>query len=169
MTHQDKISIMITFVVGFIIGGYVYLAGFLPTYHLPEAVTPDAYERFVIVGDSYGACALKNECLSFQMLDRDYRAIFGTGDAAQVVNGSISGALSRKLSRLLTAEALAAESAPLPVPECHYQETGTDFRMTITLEGKNYTLDTCVTAISYDGPVWAALTEVWADVASEIE
>jgi hypothetical protein len=169
MTHQDKLSIMITFVVGFVIGGYVYLAGFLPTYHLPEAVTPDAYESFVIVGDSYGACAALNSCLSFQLLDRDYRAIFGTGDEAQVVNGSISGAQMRKLLRTLTPEALALNATPLTMPECRFAESGTDFRLTITLEGRNYTLDTCVSAIQYDGPVWIALTEVWADVASEIE
>ena len=169
MTHQDKLSIMITFVVGFVIGGYVYLAGFLPTYHLPEAVTPDAYESFVIVGDSYGACADDNTCLSFQLLDRDYRAILGSGNESQVVNGSISGALARKLLRTLTPEQLALNATPLAIPECHYAESGTDFRLTITLEGRNYTLDTCVSAIQYDGPVWIALTEVWADVASEME
>lgn len=169
MTHQDKISIMITFVVGFVIGGYVYLAGFLPTYHLPEAVTPDAYESFVIVGDSYGACAQTNTCLSFQLLDRDYRAILGSGDEAETVNGSISGALARKLQRVLTPEVLAANATPLPIPQCHYTETGTDFRMTITLEGKNYTLDTCVSAIEYTGTAWLALTEVWVDVVAELQ
>ncbi len=169
MTHQDKLSIMITFVVGFVIGGYVYLAGFLPTYHLPEAVTPDAYESFVIVGDSYGSCALDNKCLSFQLLDRDYRAILGSGDDAQVVNGSISGALARKLLRTLTPDVLAAQTTPLSVPVCLYEETGTGFRMTITLEGKNYVLDTCVSAIDYEGAAWLALTEVWEDVVSELQ
>ncbi len=169
MTHQDKLSIMITFVVGFVIGGYVYLAGFLPTYHLPEAVTPDAYESFVIVGDSYGSCAENNQCLSFQLLDRDYRAILGSGDDAIVVNGSISGALARKLLRTATPEALAQNATPLSIPECRFAETGTDFRMTITRDGRSYTLDSCVSAIAYDGPVWIALTEVWEDVALTLE
>ncbi len=167
MTHQDRISILITFVCGIFIGGYLYLTGFLPTYHLPEASTKDAYDGLVVVADAYGGCSDTDQCLSFQLLsDRSYRAVLGTTAEARTYNGSISRSALNDFTRAITETALEANAAVLPLPQCRYEGPGaTNYRFLITYNGKNYTLDTCNSQIEYGSILWESLRAIYVEVA----
>ena len=55
MIGKDITSILVTFVIGFLVGVYLYLNGFATTFALPEATTMDTYSEFVIIGENYGA------------------------------------------------------------------------------------------------------------------
>ncbi len=166
MTHQDKISIIITFVVGGLVGGYMYLVGFAPTYHLPEASTQDEYADLVITADSYGACELDDTCMSFQFLqDGSYRAIV----AGVSYDGSISRSLRIKLQNAMLEETLLVESAPVEdSADCHYGNEETNFKFVVTIAGNNYQLDSCRSAIKYEGIIWTTLTELWSSIVADL-
>jgi hypothetical protein len=167
MTFQDRISVIVTFVVGLALGFYVYAAGFAPTYSLPEAVLQEEYGDLVIVADAYGACAEDNSCLSFQLLqDGTYRALLGPG-GGRSFEGSISRSLRSTLQTTLASSTLATLALPLAIPTCQYGEAATNFSFLITRDGRNYTLDTCLSAIDYEGPSWQALRELFGVVAAE--
>jgi hypothetical protein len=164
MTHQDRISIIITFIIGMAVGSYLYFAGFLPTYHLPDMVADQGtYDSFVLIADAYGQCAVTNNCLSFQLLaDRSYQAVIG--DLS--VSGDVSRSALRQLLSQVTRAELTRQSTSLPVPNCHYGgDEATNFRFVFTFEGVNYRLDTCESAIDYSGPLWQALRAVSREVA----
>lgn len=167
MTHQDILSIGITAVVGLLLGIYVYIIGFAPTYRLPEVGTSAGYAGLVIVADAYGACATTGECFSFQLRgDGTYRAFF-SGKVADAYEGKLSGALYRRLS-LLTSATLTPYTESLPAPECHYGADGTNYRMLVTVEGANHPMDTCTTTIDYESAVWLLLSEVSQEVVTQL-
>ena len=172
MTFQDKISILVTFIAGFLIGGYLFLAGYLPTFGISEVGNQDVYEGLVITGDNYGVCAVIGNCLVFQVLGNGkYRAIYDVTGKKQVQEGVLRKPVRTKLARVLGAsKTLASEAAPLTDPVCRYTEAGTNnYRFTIATASSTYALDTCKTAINYDGANWDVLKEVWNELATPKE
>lgn len=170
MTHQDRLSIIITFVCGFVVGAYLYFAGFLPTYHLPDNVpTEDIYSGFVVVVDTYGGCEEKNQCLSFQLLsDRSFQAVLGADTNAKAFNGTLPKSLVRNLQTELNLEAIQSNTRTLLDSECHYVgEEASNFRFVITFEGRNYSLDTCRNEINYESGLWKSLREVYREIAAK--
>ena len=168
MIGKDITSILVTFVIGFLVGVYLYLNGFATTFALPEATTMDTYSEFVIIGENYGACHETNTCLSFQVLkDGDYRSLYDSKDGEEklVQEGKIPGPLRRELFLYLTHEALEIESEPYATPNCYYKD-GTNARFRVTLDEMNYVLDTCESQIDYEGNTWPVLVELWNYFAS---
>lgn len=168
MAHQDKISILITFIVGLLAGGYLYLTGFATTFKLPEATTDDVYAEFVIVGESYGACKEMGNCLSFQLLENgSYRALYGDGgDDVTTHEARIPFSLRRELKENLTSTLLTLDSKMSEVPICQFGNEGTNFRFRISRDEVNYVLDTCLTDIDYDGLPWQTLVKLWEHFAN---
>jgi hypothetical protein len=165
MTFQDRISIFITFIAGLLLGSYIYVVGFVPTYGLPEAATSEEYADLVIVSDSYGECALTKTCLSFQLLqDGSYRAIVN----GEPFEGVVGRQLKNRLIATVTADSLTQDALPLAFLECRYGAEGTNYSFLITVGGKNYALDTCKTRINYEGAAWSALTDLWGEVAADM-
>jgi hypothetical protein len=170
MTHQDKISIIITFVCGFFVGAYLYISGFAPTYMLPDAVSEDTYGGLVIVADSYGECAESEGCLSFQLLnDREFSAKIGRLSNAYSYDGEISKKLYYALLTELSTSSLSQVAQSPDSLVCRYGEVGTNFRFLITLSGENYTVDTCRSLLDYESPLWLTLSELFGVVARAAE
>ncbi len=167
MTKQDKLSILITFTVGLFAGVYLYVAGFATTFKLPEVSTDDIYTEFVLIGEGYGACELDNTCLSFQLLESGaYRGLYDAADGTEVVKeGVIPRALRRELLEALTPAALTTQSDLIALP-CRFGEDGTNYRFEVTREGTEYSLDTCRTALDYEGVTWKTLAKLWNYLAT---
>jgi hypothetical protein len=163
MTFQDKVSIAITVIFGFLVGGYVYLAGFAPTFGIPEVGTADIYNGLIVTADSYGSCEAENKCLAFQVLGNgEYRAIYDVTGERIVVEDAISKPLRTKMNLVFgQSKSLAAQAELLPAIDCEYGATGTNYRLTIEMATSTYKLDTCRTAIQYDGAVWEIFRELW--------
>jgi hypothetical protein len=167
MTHQDKISIIITFIFGAIVGSYLYFAGFATTFTLPEADTNEAYADLVITADSYGKCEEEDNCFAFQIIgDGSYRAIFDVTGERIVKEANISSALNQELKATLLPADLALDSTLLVDPLCTEVVNDTYFRFNISLASTTYTLDTCTTAIRYDSPVWTVLRKAWIELST---
>ena len=169
MTFQDKVSIIVTFVFGAIVGSYLYFAGFATTFTLPEADTSEVYADLVVTADSYGKCEETNSCFAFQIIgDGSYRAIFDATGQKVVKEASISSALNRELKATLLPAELTLDSTLLVDPLCTEVINDTYFRYNISVDSTVYTLDTCTTAIRYEGPVWAVLREVWIELSTAL-
>lgn len=166
MTHQDKISLLITFLVGLVVGAYIYITGFVPTYRLPEIGTEQQYANWVIIGESFGACEVDENCLSFQALqDGSFQGIISGEIVKQEFKGKVSGRVRQLLDKTITDNVLTAFSEPKPETSCLYGDDATNFRFRITKEGKNYSFDTCQSSIDYNSTTWEALKTLWKEVA----
>ena len=167
LSKQDKLSILITFAVGFFAGIYLYVAGFATTFVLPEVTTDDVYAGFVIEGEGYGACETDNTCLSFQLLESGaYRGLYDGIDGETVVKeGVIPRALRRELLEALTPTQMAIESRE-NLGSCRFSTDATNYRFEVTSEGKEYVLDTCTSALDYTGQIWTTLAKLWNYLAT---
>lgn len=166
MTHQDKISILITFVFGAIVGSYLYFAGYASTFALPEAETSEIYADLVITADSYGKCEEDKSCFAFQIIsDGSYRAIFDATGEKVVREASISSALRRELEATLLPFDLALNSTVLNESLCPAINDNVNFRFNISVATSTYIMDTCTTDINYDGAVWSVLRKAWIEVS----
>lgn len=169
MTFQDKVSIIITFVFGAIVGSYLYFAGYATTFTLPEADTNEIYADLVITADSYGKCEETNTCFAFQIIgDGSYRAIFDATGQKIVKEASISSVLNRQLKATLIPAELTLDSTLLVEPFCTEVINDTYFRYNISVDSTTYTLDTCTTDIRYDGPVWTVLKKAWIELSTAL-
>ena len=168
MAHQDKLSILITFIVGLLAGGYLYLTGFATTFKLPEVTTDDVYTEFVIVGESYGACQQSGDCLSFQLLENGkYRALYGDKNGGTITHeASIPFSLRRELKSTLTPTQLTLESKLAPNVVCRFGDEGINYRFRISRDEVSYVLDTCLTDIDYNGLPWQTLVKLWDHFAT---
>jgi hypothetical protein len=164
MPHQDKVSILITFAIGLVAGGYVYLTGFATTFVPPEATTEEKYEGLIINGESYGECEANNSCLSFQLLGNGtYRAIYTNPETNRKISkdGGISRSLRNELKEVMRPDNLQAQSRLLQVTDCKYGENSTNYKFKVTLNSSEYNLDTCKTNVNYNGQIWLTLVKVW--------
>ncbi len=160
ITYQDKITILLTFITGIFIGGYLYLTGFATTFLPPEAGESNVYTEFVITAESYGSCALDKTCLSFQVLESGvYRAIRDTVDGQVSKDARIPFGLKKELYTVLVPTELTLLSKKLSVPGCQYE--GTNYRFKVTRDQIEYVIDTCQTAISYESSEWKVLAKLW--------
>lgn len=162
MKRQDVLSIFITFVTGFLLGGYFYLtnvAGFVS-----EIKTPDkeSISTFVIQAEAYGGC--RQTCPSFQIQDDgSYHYLYtpAAGEEKVVRKGSIPSELNRELHRLVTVTELQRQSVLIEPAVCNSYTDGVDVVYQITLDGIEYDLDSCGTAVEGESPLWVALQGIW--------
>lgn len=164
MPHQDKISILITFAIGLVAGGYLYLTGFATTFVPPEATSEDTYGGLIINGESYGECEIDSSCLAFQLLGNGtYRAIFVSQSDNKKISkdGSISSSLLNELKASMLPATLEGQSQIKSVVDCKYGDEGTNYKFKITLSSVEYYLDTCQTKVNYSSNAWLTLVKVW--------
>lgn len=164
MVHQDKISILITFVFGLFAGGYLYLTGFATTFELPETTTDNVYKEFVITGESFGVCKEQGNCSSFQVLENGaYRNIVEASNQIQPIlrEGSIPRALRSELMANLTQASLETNSKLKATEECRYGGDTPNFNFKVSLNEVNYTLNTCTSDIDFESPAWKSLAKLW--------
>lgn len=160
ISNQDKISIILTFLMGLFAGGYLYLTGFATTFEPPEASEADVYTQFVITAESYGECENDDTCLSFQVLQNgSFRAIYDGLAEAGPKDGRIPLSMRGDLYDTLTSTALASAARTSTQANCHY--VGTNYRFEITRDEVEYMIDTCSSSISYESAEWAVLANLW--------
>lgn len=162
ITREDKLSILFTFLIGFIAGGYFYISNVAGL--ATKLETPDVKKasKFVIVADVYGGC--RNTCPSFQVQnDGSYRYLYTPAAGAEKIvrQGVLSHELMVRLRTALTKEALLKESVEIEPAICSSYTDGIDILYEITLDGEVFTVDSCGTDVSSDGQLWQALAAVW--------
>ncbi|MCA9354255.1 MAG: hypothetical protein KC877_01915 [Candidatus Kaiserbacteria bacterium] len=162
MKKQDALSIIITFVMGFAAGVYLFLSQAAPVVHKYDVPTEEKVSQFMIVGDVYGVC--RNTCPSFQVqADGTYRYLYTPRAGAEQIlrEGELPAELKRKLRSALTVSALNMQSREIEPAICNSYTDGIDILYDITLDGTQYYLDSCGTDVDPDGAVWSTLSDVW--------
>ncbi|MBP6924724.1 MAG: hypothetical protein KBC62_04380 [Candidatus Pacebacteria bacterium] len=162
MRKQDMISILITFVVGFIAGGYLYLT------HFSKLVAPDSVDtqeeqsEFQIVSQAYGQCG--DSCPSFQIANNGtyrYQYLPSEGAEKQFKTGTIPFNITNDIKDTLDVDELVQQSQPVEPANCNSYNNGIDVSYTITYEGAEYTLDSCGTAVNGNSELWNSLAKTW--------
>jgi hypothetical protein len=160
--NQDLVSILITFVVGLFIGGYLYVTGFVPLISQNSVQEAVDLNSLVINGELYGACG--NDCSSFQVLnDGSYSYLYrpAIGEDMVLRRGSLPRSVQRDLSRALNTEELISQSTPTRTTECEAKVYGYDVTYDITFAGEDFILDSCDTAVDENSDLWEALSGIW--------
>lgn len=167
MKRQDVLSILITFVVGFSAGLYLYTVEFAANVTKLAIDDEESASEFVIVGEMYGgSCA--GRCPAFQVTKQAaFRYLYYASDAAATASireGRLPTALYRDLRRVLQPTDLALQAKPVAVQQCASDTGGIDVFYEITLEGEEYLIDSCGTAYNPQSELWQTLTRVWQQV-----
>jgi hypothetical protein len=162
MKRQDVLSILITFTVGFLAGGYLYLT------HFSKLVSPDSVgsqeeiSEFKIVSEAYGRCG--DSCPSFQILNDGgyrYQYVPEVGAEKQFKTGTIPFTITRDIKNAIDVDDLVQQSQTVEPGDCNSLNDGIDVSYTITYEGAEYTLDSCGTAVDGNSELWKSLLETW--------
>ncbi len=162
VTRKDRLSIMITFLVGFMIGGYLYLTNYAGFVSKLETPTEEKVSTFVIVADVYGGC--RDTCPSFQVQhDGTYRYLYTPAAGAEQVikKGTLPRSLQLRLQMALTDAGLQRQAAVIQPGVCNSYTDGIDVRYEITLNGKEYQLNSCGTAVEAESELWLSLAATW--------
>jgi hypothetical protein len=159
MKRQDIWTLVTTFVVGAIAGGYVYVVGFAPQFEQLTGQTADVYENLVIEGEQYGGDGVTS-LPSFQIIsDGSYTYLSGAPDISSR-QGTMSRTLLSDIAAVADADTLYQNSQLAIVSDCSSAIGGVDYRYDITRDGVVYTLDTCGTDFS-SPDLRAALDNLW--------
>jgi hypothetical protein len=162
LSKDDLISIIVTFVVGFLVGGYLYVGQFAKTYGPDAVATEEASREFSITGEAYGSCG--DVCPAFQLLkDGTYRYRYSPeiNTPAVVREGTLPLDIQRSVKRALDKNALESESETVDAVVCNSSSNGVDIRYKISYEGVEYLIDSCGTAINETGDLWSSLNKIW--------
>ncbi len=164
MKKQDILSIAITFVIGMLAGGYLYLVGFAPQFDKLTGQTASDYNDLVVEGNMYGGFR-SGTPPSFQIMkDGSFRYLpLATGDEAVVAKeGVVPGDLWTAVKADLTSSELYLRSQTVTPATCASYVDGIDYRYDITLNNVIYMLDTCGTDFTSDSAVALSLEKLWA-------
>lgn len=162
MNKNNLLSMLITFVVGFFAGSYLFTTGFADT--VARFTTPDSESvtTFSVESYVYGSCG--DACPSFQVVDDGAYRLFFTpvAGAEQVLRqGTLPFSELRQLKNALVVADLSRQSQVRQPTLCNSFAEGIDIRYEVTISDAKYTLDSCGTAVDATGDVWRALDGVW--------
>jgi hypothetical protein len=164
MRRQDIVSIIVTFVVGLLTGGYLYLFGFSQQFSLDElsesVATPD--RDFTMTIEAYGGCDRSGRCPRY-VVGSD-GAVTGTVPAtpeAGKVTGQLDQQLWLELQDYFYPEQLDVLSEPMvSADDCASADDGVDYQVTVIRGSVTYRLDTCRSALAEDDVAYALLLDV---------
>lgn len=159
MNRQEATSILITFVVGFVAGGYFYMNGH--SFKMSDTANQDAYSGLIIEGNSYGNCESTDGCLSFQLLSDGSYVVLLDDEPRKAKDGFIPASLANELKNQLTQTELNAQSQKQIFSNCVSEQDGVDYTFRVTLEEEEYVIDTCRTSVKYNSFAWLALAKLW--------
>jgi len=162
MKRQDVINIMITFMVGFFAGTYLYVGHFSKLLNPDDVATEEEATEFSITSRAYGSC--DPNCPSFQVAkDGSYRYLFvpNIGAERQVREGTIPFNTMREVKDVLETDVLVEQSQEVTPPECNSRSGSIDVEYIIAYEGAQYELDSCGTAVDGNGQLWSSLAKIW--------
>jgi len=164
MNRQDRLLLLSTFLVGFIIGVYAYFAGFSGVDRQVTQAIQEGASSLVIVGEAYGGCARGDACPSFQVAaDGSYRYFYRPGGAeAQVLReGMVPADFYRQLRDIVTVPELQASSRSIEPAFCESYVDGIDVVYRITIGDTEFVIDSCGTDVDADGRLWQTLSQFW--------
>lgn len=162
MSGQEITSILITAVVGFIFGVYIFWSGWLDNFGGPDVPSQYDFSDFTLVSEVYGGC--RDACPSFQILaNGTYRYLYtpAVGEKQIIRDGSIPRSLRRELQSVMNEQSLENQSATIEPSFCNSYADGIDVIYRITFKGEEYELNTCGTAIDTTSRVWDTLVKTW--------
>ena len=162
MKKQELLSILITFVVGFFAGGFLYLNVFTQMVAQDTVQSVDEQSEFSITSQAYGGC--RNDCPAFRVnADGTFRYQYSPSVGAEPVlrSGTLPRSIRRDLERDIRPSEISTQTERVSGQNCSSQADGIDIEYTITLNGAIYTLDSCRTAVDADSDSWQALSSVW--------
>lgn len=161
--RHELLSLLITFGVGIVAGGYLYLTGFAPQFEDLSGQTEAVYEDLVIVGEQYGGDRL-GSAPSFQVLnDGTFRYLESAASEDQIIakEGVVPKALLAAVKKELTPKELESLEQSAPADNCPSYVDGLDYRYTVTLASVSYKLDSCGTQFTVNSDLGSALDSLW--------
>lgn len=166
MKSQDILNILVTFVVGTIVGAYLYIFGFSPQFSgVGDAL--QSSNEFRITGTAYGGCAFGGICGSFQIDAEGAFRMYPNAldkDAHILREGEVTETLWREVQRTFSATALEQLSRPIVPPSCVSESDGIDYDVRVYIGDAEYELDTCDTALVRSAAELALLRRLISDV-----
>jgi hypothetical protein len=164
MKRQDILNILFTFVIGVVVGVYVFFAGFAPTADRIETAVEDIGQSLVVTGEAYGGCDRAGACPSFNIANNgDYRYVFTPRGANEAVllEGTLPLDIQRQMKRSLQPDVLRQFSVSIDPIMCDSYVDGIDVRYIIELNDEMYEVDSCGTAVDGDSVAWETLGGLW--------
>jgi hypothetical protein len=161
MSGKEIASILVTALVGFCFGIYVYFFGFLELVE-PQRPAQVTAGEFSVVSEVYGGC--RDQCPSFQILGNgSYRYLYTPAIGAEQVirDGSLPRSLRRDIEQFVTPAALVVQAESTQPAVCNSYTDGIDVRYRITVDDEIYVLDSCGTNINPESPLWQTLVNIW--------
>ena len=160
MDKTDLLVLIVTAIAGFATGFYLYAMVFAPNYvaDKPQIVSDS---EFTIMGEFYGGC--RSQCPSFRLTsDRKYQYL---PEGIETADGSIRGTYPRvefvELRRVLEKSEVVSAATDVTSTQCASFADGIDANYRVTLDGEEYELDTCRTALSQNRALAEALAKIF--------
>ena len=163
-TTQDILIMIVTFIVAICAGFYLYLSAFAPQFEEFSGQTEAVYEDFVVEGSQYGGDRMGGNAPTFQILENgEYRYLpySSEGMTVEAKEGTLPRSLMQEIKSVLTDETVSAAATTVTRGDCMSYVDGLDYNYSITLNGENYTLDTCTTNLTVDGTLSRTLDKLW--------
>lgn len=162
MEKDDLVSILITVVIGFIGGGYLYVAHFTKLYGNDGVETQEQQLEFSLQGEAYGSCGVN--CPAFQVKNDGsyrYRYYTETDQPPTVREGTLPLSEQRAIKRALDETELATQSVAVAPGTCNSATGAIDIRYAVVYQGASYRIDSCGTAVDTEGELWTAFSMIW--------
>jgi len=168
MKKQDVLTLLITFIVGIIIGVYLFFAGFAPQFLAHNGATDTTYSDFSFSGEVYGGCSRGDACPSFQVLkDGSFSYLpIGASGGNSAINGNLSKSLMQEFQTKFTNANLEMASRSIEATTCDSYLDGMDYHYQVTLKTVVYNLDTCGTDFLVTSDMGATLEKLWSYFAT---
>lgn len=162
MQKDDLVSIIVTAVIGFVGGGYLYVAHFTKLSAPDEVASQAEQEQFSLTAKAYGSCG--DTCPAFQIThDGKYRYRYYTdiNEPPTVRDGTLPLSEQRTIKRALVEEELVAQSEAVAASGCGSSLGGIDIEYTVVYKAKTYQIDSCGSAVDSEGDLWMAFSVIW--------
>ena len=163
MKKQDLISMLLTFVVGVVAGGYLFLTGFAPQFLAHFGATNATYSDFTIDARAYGGCSRTASCPSFQIRNDGSFSYLPKEAAVGVVpvTGTLPNSYMNGLRQESTRATLTRMTQVSKPTTCASYSDGIDYHYDITFQSVVYRIDTCGTTFTKDSGLARALDKAW--------
>jgi hypothetical protein len=167
MQGKDEVSIVITFIFGFVGGFYFFLTGYAP--YIEEvkenifAQDTQTVESLIIIGKQYGGCERAGLCASFQLEhDGSYRFLpESILRGAVPVQGTLTRSMMNDVRAVTLPSKLRSASRTSTAEGCASYYDGIDYSYEIVRNGELFLLDTCTTTLSQNPDLINVFNTIW--------
>lgn len=158
---------LVTLVVGMIVGAYLYVFGFSQQFTFFGGLTEDR-SSLSMSGNAYGGCERGGVCGSFQLQsDGTFRTLLpsiGRTSTRVQYEGELSASQMREIRQVFTGRGAPAFGQAIVPDSCASDVDGIDYVVRVSVGGTTYTFSTCDTAIARDATAMQVLRELISGV-----